>query len=126
MNTLADFGLTNYAGMNRKKGPRHTWLQSHFAPVPIKNYLYMVSPMPHSWSEMVEFQCGSPSNRGDYFFNDVQVMDVLNPVREAFFSKGLWDGFVDHCLSWNWIDTNPDPLVEFPVCLIYLGNGVIL
>jgi hypothetical protein len=116
MNALADFGLTNYAGMNRKKGLRHTWLQSHFAPVPIKNYLYLVSSMPHSWSEMVEFQSGHPSNRGDYYYNDVQVMDVLSPVREAFFSKGLWDGFVDHCLSWNWIDCNPCPLVDFPVC----------
>ncbi|KAG0053935.1 hypothetical protein BGZ83_000161 [Gryganskiella cystojenkinii] len=112
--SLADFGFTNYVGMNRKKGLRHTWLQSHFAPVPIRNYLYLISPMPHSWSEMVEFESGYPSNRGDYYYNDVQVMDILNPVREAFFSKGLWDGFVDHCLSWSWIDSNPDPLVEFP------------
>ncbi|KAG0208543.1 hypothetical protein BGX28_000547 [Mortierella sp. GBA30] len=112
VHSLADFGLdiSSYQSPIKPTSSfaRSHSLQRHFPPVNIRNYMYILTPLPRTWAEMVSFLDGkqhaqNESNLTGPRRND--ILEVLKAVKEAFFDQGLWDRFLDQRMSLSWIDT---------------------
>ncbi|KAG0249770.1 hypothetical protein BG011_008976, partial [Mortierella polycephala] len=112
VHSMADFGL-GIASYQSPMKPAASFvrshsLQKHFPPVTTRNYMYVLSPLPRTWSETVFFLDGKRQthNRAAMLGprrND--ILEVLKGVKDAFFDQGLWDRFLDQRMSLNWIDT---------------------
>ncbi|KAF9217197.1 hypothetical protein BGZ59_005925 [Podila verticillata] len=110
VHSLADYGL----GMSSYQSPMKPALsrsqqtvQKHFPPVAIRNYMYILSPLPRSWEDTVFFLEGKrhhddATSAGP---RTHEILDVLQKVKGCFFDQGLWDRFLDNQLSLSWIDT---------------------
>ncbi|KAF9203050.1 hypothetical protein BGZ49_006861 [Haplosporangium sp. Z 27] len=112
VHSLADFGLdiTSYQSpMKTASGfSRSQSLQKHFLPVSIRNYMYVISPLPRSWTETVHFLEGKKQSQNDLNIlgpRKSDILEVLKGVKDAFFEQGLWDRFLDQHTSLSWIDT---------------------
>ncbi|KAI8602941.1 hypothetical protein EDD21DRAFT_442455 [Dissophora ornata] len=112
VHSLADFGLdiTSYQSPMKPISTfaRSQSLQKHFPPVSIRNYMYVLSPLPRSWAETVYFLEGKKQPHSDMLMmgprrND--ILEVLKRIKDAFFDQGLWDRFLDQRTSLSWIDT---------------------
>ncbi|KAG0301437.1 hypothetical protein BGZ98_008359 [Dissophora globulifera] len=122
VHSLADFGL-GIASYQSPMKPSSTLtrsqsLQKHFPPVNIRNYMYVFSPLPRSWMEIVSFLEGKRQQQSDIPMSGLprrnDILEVLKGVKDAFFDQGLWDRFLDQHTSLSWIDTsigsgNDDP-----------------
>ncbi|KAF8982662.1 hypothetical protein BGZ46_000845 [Entomortierella lignicola] len=113
VHSLADFGLdiTSYQSpMKTASGfSRSQSLQKHFLPVSIRNYMYVISPLPRSWTETVHFLEGKKQSQNDLNMlgpRKSDILEVLKGVKDAFFEQGLWDRFLDQHTSLSWIDTS--------------------
>ncbi|KAG9072992.1 hypothetical protein KI688_000773 [Linnemannia hyalina] len=111
VHSLADFGL-DIASYQSPIKPSATLaraqsLQKHFPPVNIKNYIYVISPLPRSWSETTFFLDGKKSNDTNLLGpRKADILDVLKGIKDTFFEQQLWDRFLDQRTSLSWIDTN--------------------
>ncbi|KAF9918981.1 hypothetical protein BX616_003501 [Lobosporangium transversale] len=113
VHSLADFGL-DIASYQSPMKPTATFLRSqsvqkHFPPINIRNYIYVLSPLPQSWTDIVFFLEGKRQPQKDFSTigpRRSDILDVLNGVKEAFFEQGLWDRFLDQHTSLSWIDTS--------------------
>ncbi|KAF9356297.1 hypothetical protein BGX26_005445 [Mortierella sp. AD094] len=123
VHSFADFGLeiTSYQSpMKAASGfSRSQSLQKHFLPVSIRNYMYVLSPLPRTWTETVQFLEGKKQSQNDMNLlgpRKSDILEVLKGVKDAFFGQGLWDRFLDQRTSLSWIDTStkdePDELVK--------------
>ena len=122
VHSLADFGLdiSSYQSPMKPASSlaRSHSLQKHFPPVAIRNYMYVFTPLPRTWTEIVSFLDGKRHSQIDSFAmgprrND--ILEVLKGVKDAFFDQGLWDRFLDQRMSLNWIDTSARSNTEEPV-----------
>ncbi|KAF9959805.1 hypothetical protein BGZ72_008723 [Mortierella alpina] len=122
VHSLADFGLdiSSYQSPMKPASSlaRSHSLQKHFPPVAIRNYMYVFTPLPRTWTEIVSFLDGKRPSQIDSFAmgprrND--ILEVLKGVKDAFFDQGLWDRFLDQRMSLNWIDTSARSNTEEPV-----------
>ncbi|KAF9570012.1 hypothetical protein EC968_002326 [Mortierella alpina] len=112
VHSLADFGLDISSYQSPMKpassyARSHT-LQKHFPPVNIRNYMYILTPLPRTWAETVSFLDGKRYAQNEPLAigprrND--ILEVLKGVKDAFFDQGLWDRFLDQRMSLSWIDT---------------------
>lgn len=112
VHSLADFGL-DIASYQSPMKPSATLaraqsLQKHFPPVNIRNYIYVISPLPQSWLETTYFLDGKkPSDTNLLGPRKADILDVLKGIKDTFFEQQLWDRFLDQRTSLSWIDTNP-------------------
>ncbi|KAI1317750.1 hypothetical protein EDD11_007924 [Mortierella claussenii] len=130
VHSLADFGLDISSYQSPMKSTssflRSQSLQKHFPPVNIKNYIYVLSPLPRTWTDITNFLEGKRQSQKELNTmgprkND--ILDVLKGVKDAFFEQGLWDRFLDQRTSLSWIDTSmPDASDESSK--IHPGLGV--
>ncbi|KAF9927757.1 hypothetical protein FBU30_002874 [Linnemannia zychae] len=114
VHSLADFGLDIMSYQSPMKPSatmaRSQSLQKHFPPVSIKNYIYVISPLPWSWSETTVFLDGKkPSDTNLLGPRKSDILDVLKGIKDIFFELQLWDRFLDQRTSLSWIDTNTKP-----------------
>ncbi|KAF9137073.1 hypothetical protein BGX30_010581 [Mortierella sp. GBA39] len=111
VHSLADFGL-DIASYQSPIKPSATLaraqsLQKHFPPVNIRNYIYVISPLPQSWSETTFFLDGKKPNDTNLLGpRKADILDVLKGIKDTFFEQQLWDRFLDQRTSLSWIDTN--------------------
>ncbi|KAF9908547.1 hypothetical protein EC991_009692 [Linnemannia zychae] len=111
VHSLADFGL-DIASYQSPMKPSATLarsqsLQKHFPPVNIRNYIYVISPLPQTWSETVFFLDRRKPNDTNLLGPRMSdILDVLKAIKDTFFELQLWDRFLDQRTSLNWIDTN--------------------
>lgn len=111
VHSLADFGL-DIASYQSPMKPSATLaraqsLQKHFPPVNIRNYIYVISPLPQSWSETTFFLDGKKPNDTNLLGpRKSDILDVLKGIKDTFFEQQLWDRFLDQRTSLSWIDTN--------------------
>jgi len=121
VHSLADFGLdiaSYQSPMKTASSLRSQSLQKHFQPVSIRNYMYIVSPLPRTWTETVTFLEGKPQSRNDRIVMEPrksEILEVLKGVKDAFFEQGLWDRFLDQRTSLSWINTATKPIPEEPI-----------
>ncbi|KAG0223212.1 hypothetical protein BGX31_008640 [Mortierella sp. GBA43] len=122
VHSLADFGLdiASYQSPMKTSSSlvRSQSLQKHFPPVSIRNYMYIISPLPRTWTETVTFLEGKPPSQTDRVATAPwknEIVDVIKGVRDAFFEQGLWDRFLDQRTSLSWIDTTPRSTSEEPI-----------
>ncbi|KAG0080949.1 hypothetical protein BGZ90_010715 [Linnemannia elongata] len=112
VHSLADFGL-DIASYQSPMKPSATLaraqsLQKHFPPVNIRNYIYVISPLPQSWLETTYFLDGKKPNDTNLLGpRKADILDVLKGIKDTFFEQQLWDRFLDQRTSLSWIDTNP-------------------
>ncbi|KAG0338845.1 hypothetical protein BG000_003298 [Podila horticola] len=109
VHSLADYGLgmSSYQSPIKPAPSRSQTLQKHFPPVAIRNYMYILSPLPRSWEDTVFFLQGKrhqddTTSAGP---RTHEILDVLQKVKGCFFDQGLWDRFLDNQLSLSWVDT---------------------
>jgi hypothetical protein len=111
VHSLADFGL-DIASYQSPMKPSATLarsqsLQKHFPPVNIRNYIYVLSPLPQSWPETTFFLDGKKPNDTNLLGpRKVDILDVLKGIKDTFFEMQLWDRFLDQRTSLSWIDTS--------------------
>ncbi|KAF9155935.1 hypothetical protein BG015_007966 [Linnemannia schmuckeri] len=111
VHSLADFGL-DIASYQSPMKPSATLarsqsLQKHFPPLNIRNYIYVISPLPQSWSETTFFLDGKKHNDTNLLGpRKTDILDVLKGIKDTFFEQQLWDRFLDQRTSLSWIDTN--------------------
>ncbi|KAG0343991.1 hypothetical protein BG004_004835 [Podila humilis] len=116
VHSLADYGLgmASYQSPVKPTLSRSQTLQKHFPPVAIRNYMYILSPLPRTWDDAVYFLEGR-RQQGETSISagprTHEILDVLQKVKGCFFDQGLWDRFLDNQLSLSWIDTTGDPPV---------------
>ncbi|KAK3845650.1 MAG: hypothetical protein J3R72DRAFT_19505 [Linnemannia gamsii] len=114
VHSLADFGL-DIASYQSPIKPlatlaRSQSLQKHFPPVNIRNYIYVISPLPQTWSETTFFLDGRRPNSNNLLEpRKSDILDVLKGIKDIFFELQLWDRFLDQRTSLSWIDTNTQP-----------------
>ncbi|KAG0277137.1 hypothetical protein BGZ95_006454, partial [Linnemannia exigua] len=114
VHSLADFGL-DIASYQSPIKPlatlaRSQSLQKHFPPVNIRNYIYVISPLPQTWSETTFFLDGRRPNGNNLLEpRKGDILDVLKGIKDMFFELQLWDRFLDQRTSLSWIDTNTQP-----------------
>ncbi|KAG0380857.1 hypothetical protein BGX24_004067 [Mortierella sp. AD032] len=111
VHSLADFGL-DIASYQSPIKPlatlaRSQSLQKHFPPVNIRNYIYVISPLPQTWSETTFFLDGRRPNSNNLL--EPRKSDSLDVLKDIFFELQLWDRFLDQRTSLSWIDTNTQP-----------------
>ncbi|KAG0035976.1 hypothetical protein BGZ82_004865 [Podila clonocystis] len=118
VHSLADYGLgmSSYQSPMKPAPSRSQTLQKHFPPVAIRNYMYILSPLPRSWEDTVFFLEGKrhqddTTSAGP---RTHEILDVLQKVKGCFFDQGLWDRFLDNQLSLSWIDSRAHPSSEGP------------
>ncbi|KAF9295640.1 hypothetical protein BGZ74_010708 [Mortierella antarctica] len=118
VHSLADYGLgmSSYQSPMKPAPSRSQTLQKHFPPVAIRNYMYILSPLPRSWEDTVFFLEGKrhqddTTSAGP---RTHEILDVLQKVKGCFFDQGLWDRFLDNQLSLSWIDTKAHLSSERP------------
>lgn len=109
VHSLADYGLgmSSYQSPIKPAPSRSQTLQKHFPPVAIRNYMYILSPLPRSWEDTVFFLEGK-RHQDDTISagpRTHEILDVLQKVKGCFFDQGLWDRFLDNQLSLSWVDT---------------------
>ncbi|KAF9104622.1 hypothetical protein BGX27_010008 [Mortierella sp. AM989] len=113
VHSLADFGLDIASYQSPMKATsgfsRSQSLQKHFPPVSIRNYMYVISPLPQTWTETLHFLEGKRQSQNDMNLigpRKSDILEVLKGVKDAFFDQGLWDRFLDQRTSLSWVDTN--------------------
>ncbi|KAG0200693.1 hypothetical protein BGX33_010838 [Mortierella sp. NVP41] len=111
VHSLADFGLDIVSYQSPMKPSatlaRSQSLQKHFPPVNIRNYIYVISPLPGSWSETTFFLDGKRQNDTNLLGpRKSDILDVLKGIKDTFFEMQLWDRFLDQRTSLSWVDTN--------------------
>ncbi|KAG0363502.1 hypothetical protein BG005_011445 [Podila minutissima] len=118
VHSLADYGLgmSSYQSPMKPTPSRSQTLQKHFPPVAIRNYMYILSPLPRSWEDTVFFLEGKrhqddTTSAGP---RTHEILDALQKVKGCFFDQGLWDRFLDNQLSLSWIDTKAHLSSERP------------
>ncbi|KAF8948749.1 hypothetical protein BGZ47_002722 [Haplosporangium gracile] len=111
VHSLADFGLDIVSYQSPMKPSatlaRSQSLQKHFPPLNIRNYIYVMSPLPQSWSETTFFLDGKKHSDTNLLGpRKTDILDVLKGIKDTFFEQQLWDRFLDQRTSLSWIDTN--------------------
>ncbi|KAG0003447.1 hypothetical protein BGZ65_001691 [Modicella reniformis] len=113
VHSLADFGLDIASYQSPVKANssfvRSQSLQKHFPPVSVRNYMYILSPLPRTWTETVTFLEGKPHSQNDRPMlgpRKSDILEVLKGIKDAFFTQGLWDRFLDQRTGLSWIDTS--------------------
>ncbi|KAG0233707.1 hypothetical protein BGW42_007293 [Actinomortierella wolfii] len=119
VHSLSDFAWTPSSSFQSPikpiGGADTTWKsQTHKnpPPIPIKNYIFLVSPLPHSWQDLELF---GDATRAANKPNGVmagprtsEFIDMLANIKNVFFDQGPWERFVDQNLSLSWIDTRSE------------------
>ncbi|RUS28859.1 hypothetical protein BC938DRAFT_481351 [Jimgerdemannia flammicorona] len=90
-----------------RRTPRASSKASSKVPVTVKNHLYVLTPAPHSHSELASYVDGKSGLQTFLTLEGerMEVLHLLDRVREGMLAKGLWDGYVDQRISINWVDT---------------------
>ncbi|KAI7821723.1 hypothetical protein BC939DRAFT_202301 [Gamsiella multidivaricata] len=116
VHSLADFGLDIASYQSPMKSSssfiRSQSLQKHFPPVAIRNYMYVLSPLPRTWGETAYFLDGKQHTQNDMGPRRSDILEVLKGIKDAFFEQGLWDRFLDQHTSLSWIDTSMESNTE--------------
>ncbi|KAG0252295.1 hypothetical protein DFQ27_008160 [Actinomortierella ambigua] len=95
-------------------------------PIPVKNYMFLVSPLPHSWQDL---ECFADSTRlpnkpssGMAGPRTSDFLEMLANIKNVFFDQGPWERFVGQHLSLSWIDTRPEDSVQPPEAKVAPGD----
>lgn len=113
--TLSDFQWTDIdiaylASPGRLRRTPRSMRQTRNGPLETRNHIYVVSSIPHTYSDLMwYFQLRSESAVQTHLTREGDKMTIVKLMDNAAMEmkKTLWDGFVDHRISLNWIDIWP-------------------
>ncbi|CAO3674333.1 unnamed protein product [Umbelopsis vinacea] len=121
--TLSDFRWTDIdvaylASPGRLRRTPRSMRQMRNGPLETRNHIYVVSSIPQTYSDLMwYFQLPSESAFQTHLTREGDKMTIGKIMDNAAIEmkKILWDGFVDHRISLNWIDIWPQRKEELSV-----------
>lgn len=121
--TLSDFRWTDIdvaylASPGRLRRTPRSMRQMRNGPLETRNHIYVVSSIPQTYSDLMwYFQLRSESAFQTHLTREGDKMTIGKIMDNAAIEmkKILWDGFVDHRISLNWIDVWPQKKEELSV-----------
>jgi hypothetical protein len=116
---LSDFQWTEIdfaylASPGRLRRTPRSMRQMRNGPVEIRNHIYIISSIPQTYSDIMwYFQRRSESAVQTHLTREGDKMTIVKMMDNVAMElkKTLWDGFVDHRISLNWIDIG-EPILD--------------